>query len=1328
MLCKKKKNIGVFLTTSFIAGMVTVQSTNVNAASQSIAQNKGYSASSNQGINKFGLAFDGNMGSRWESQQGVDPQWIEADLGAEYVITGAELKWETAAGKDYEIQVSSDGTHWDSVYTKVGGNGGDEVITFSVTKTGRYVRMFGTSRTTTYGYSLYEFEIYGTPVTNTLEKPLITPDGGIYTSDQLVNIAAGYPNAVIRYTLDGSEPTISNGIKYMGPFTIFDTTTVKALAYYGSVASPVTSTIIEVNNASNIALNKNSEAKSENGAQKSNLAFDGKTNTRWESEQGVDDEWILVDLGKKYSVSGVKLIWEAAYGKKYKIQVSEDKNTWQDAYDQASGSGGTENLTFPTPMEGRYVKMYGIQRATQWGYSLYEFEVYGTAVVNREDLQTSINNTKILRGSKVVGSANGNVPQSAVDDLQAAIDVAQNVYSNPAATQIQIDTQAIILSGACADFNNSVIVINKAGLMTAINDAKALKNSKTVGTGDGNVPQSAVDNLQVAIGAAENVYNDALATQIQIDAQITALSGASGNFNNSVIVINKTGLMSLINDTKALKNSKTVGTGNGNVPQSAVDDLQVAIGAAENVYNDALATQSQIDAQITALSGASGNFNNSVIVINKTGLMTAINDTKALKNSKTVGTGNGNVPKSAVDDLQAAIDAAENVYNDALATQSQIDAQITALSGASGNFNNSVIVSNKIGLMTAINDAKALKNSKTVGTGDGNVPQSAVDDLQAAIDAAENVYNDASATQSQIDAQITALSGASGNFNNSVIVINKTGLMTVINDAKALKNSKTVGTGNGNVPQSAVDDLQVAIDAAENVYNDASATQSQIDAQITASSGACSDFNNSVIGIIVHKNELNIAINDAKALKNSKTVGTGNGNVPQSAVDDLQVAIDAAENVYNNASATQSQIDAQITALSGARSDFNNSVIGIIVHKSELNIAINDARVLKNSKTVGNGNVPQNAVDDLQTIIDAAENVYNDSAATQSDVEEQRVKLAEASNDFNNSIIGISVDKIGLMTAINNAKTLRHSKTMGNAEGNIPKSAVDNLQTVIDAAENVYNNIGATQSDIEAQVKNLSAACNNFNNAVIKKRDSGSGSSSKSSIKAERRHLKTLLEQAVDLLTSKKSIVLNKEFKVEVDKLEEAINNARTVYNSTSSVIKDIKRQRNRLQEAIDDFNMAILKENDVQVPTEIDNIKQGTVIDNFKDLINKVISIIKSSGVKNVDSLMEIKTRNEIGAFTGTTATTTDLPKISDIKEQKEQKEQIEEDRVVKKDISESENSEETDGLNNQKTTQIEKTEDDKNIFIKKAGIVAAISIVSISSGFSIYKFRIKK
>lgn len=33
--------------------------------------------------------------------------------------------------------------------------------------------------------------------------------------------------------------------------------------------------------------------------------------------------------------------------------------------------------------KGRYVRMYGTQRATEWGYSLYEFEVYGTPSNNR---------------------------------------------------------------------------------------------------------------------------------------------------------------------------------------------------------------------------------------------------------------------------------------------------------------------------------------------------------------------------------------------------------------------------------------------------------------------------------------------------------------------------------------------------------------------------------------------------------------------------------------------------------------------------------------------------------------------------------------------------------------------------------------------------------------------------------------------------------------------------------------------------------------------------------------------------------------------------------
>jgi len=41
-------------------------------------------------------------------------------------------------------------------------------------------------------------------------------------------------------------------------------------------------------------------------------------------------------------------------------------------------NGGTENLTGLTG-SGRYLRMQGTQRATAWGYSLYELEIYGAA-------------------------------------------------------------------------------------------------------------------------------------------------------------------------------------------------------------------------------------------------------------------------------------------------------------------------------------------------------------------------------------------------------------------------------------------------------------------------------------------------------------------------------------------------------------------------------------------------------------------------------------------------------------------------------------------------------------------------------------------------------------------------------------------------------------------------------------------------------------------------------------------------------------------------------------------------------------------------------------
>ncbi|MFJ3772712.1 discoidin domain-containing protein [Streptomyces sp. NPDC090075] len=104
-------------------------------------------------------------------------------------------------------------------------------------------------------------------------------------------------------------------------------------------------------------------------------AVDGDTGTRWSSAFS-DDQWLQVDLGATATVSQVVLNWETAYGKDYKVQISADGSNWTDLQSVTGGDGGTDTLTVSG--QGRYVRMLGVHRATQWGYSLWEFQVYGT--------------------------------------------------------------------------------------------------------------------------------------------------------------------------------------------------------------------------------------------------------------------------------------------------------------------------------------------------------------------------------------------------------------------------------------------------------------------------------------------------------------------------------------------------------------------------------------------------------------------------------------------------------------------------------------------------------------------------------------------------------------------------------------------------------------------------------------------------------------------------------------------------------------------------------------------------------------------------------------
>jgi hypothetical protein len=107
-------------------------------------------------------AVDGDPATRWSSLY-ADPQWYQVDLGKKYDITQVIISWETASAKTYTIEVSDNAQQWKTLAARSNmpqGARTDELNGLS--GSGRYIRMFGTERTSIWGYSMYEFEVYGT--------------------------------------------------------------------------------------------------------------------------------------------------------------------------------------------------------------------------------------------------------------------------------------------------------------------------------------------------------------------------------------------------------------------------------------------------------------------------------------------------------------------------------------------------------------------------------------------------------------------------------------------------------------------------------------------------------------------------------------------------------------------------------------------------------------------------------------------------------------------------------------------------------------------------------------------------------------------------------------------------------------------------------------------------------------------------------------------------------------------------------------------------------------------------------------------------------------
>jgi hypothetical protein len=377
------------------------------------------------------FAVDGNPSTRWSSAF-TDNEWIYVDLEQNTAVSEVILRWETAFGADYQVQMSNDAQTWTTIATVTNGDGGVDDLT-GLSGSGRYLRIFGTRRGTPWGYSLFELEVYGAPdsppladlarhhpaaassvafnsptyaAANAVDGDPATRWSSAFTDNEWISVdltdvytinevilrweAAFGADYQVQVSDDASNwttiRTVTNGDGGVDDLTGLSGTgryvrvlgtrrgtqwgySLFSLEVYGNLVRSVSAADLAAHQpafASSTAFSDPTYAASN--------AVDGNPTTRWSSQFG-DPQWIYVDLGQPVVLDSVRLSWESAYAADFQIQVSDDTTNWTTVQSVTNNAGGINDLAVSGT--GRYVRMYGTRRGTQWGYSLWSFEVYG---------------------------------------------------------------------------------------------------------------------------------------------------------------------------------------------------------------------------------------------------------------------------------------------------------------------------------------------------------------------------------------------------------------------------------------------------------------------------------------------------------------------------------------------------------------------------------------------------------------------------------------------------------------------------------------------------------------------------------------------------------------------------------------------------------------------------------------------------------------------------------------------------------------------------------------------------------------------------------------
>jgi len=539
-------------------------------------------------------------------------------------------------------------------------------------------------------------------------------------------------------------------------------------------------------------------------------------------------------------------------------------------------------------------------------------------------IDAAIEQAEGLIAEAIIGNSPGNMPQSAVDALRAAIATAQSDKSG-VTTFEEAQTVAATLLEAIDKFNESVVPLSEYDTAKIYAITHRSGNVLTVTEG-GNAAITELASTDEEATSQRLVLESIGDLQYRIKSQDGRYLAKSGSYNTvwqedgttaaslfQVVLLkgNYVGLM-------CMDNNKYLGT-----DATSSGALVYSDKTGENNEN-AYWTISEYQLKTT---------------VDKSALDAAISEATALAEAMKQGWKQGEYYLSDINAFKETVAKAKTDYN-SLTVQEDVDAAVTQLKADMAKYQGKahttdVAISDYLNDLLPIYEAEC--NAADVGTEYGQYP---VD--------AQKAYATAIANARQADpvdeSTVEALEKARETFLASKNDIDRTALKTEIDKADKAISAAVVGDCQGQYSQAAVDALAAAVASAREALDDKTLTQEQVDSATVALKAANVTFAGQAVTISF--DELRSAIATAnKTMENAEAEkGEGPGKYPSSAFDTLQGIVDKAETMVGSDTVNQKSVDDMVATLTAATESFNNSRVDN--NYADLQNAINQAQAI----------------------------------------------------------------------------------------------------------------------------------------------------------------------------------------------------------------------------------------------------------------------------------------------------------------------------------------------------------------------------------------------